>query len=107
MPWGNADVVTGTVIDDNPLLLDYNLYHNYPNPFNPITTITYSIREKGIVSLKVYDALGKEIKVLVHELRMPGEYKVKLNADNLSSGVYFYRMEINNFTASKKMLLIK
>jgi hypothetical protein len=107
VPWSNADVITEIENGDEFLPLEYKLYNNFPNPFNPVTTITYSIPEKSMVLLKVYDILGKEAAVLVNELRTPGEYKIKLNSENLSSGVYFYNIEVNNFTASKKMLLIK
>lgn len=85
----------------------YQLFQNYPNPFNPTTTINYLLKEPGFVSLKVYDILGKEIAVLVNKTKTAGYYKVIFNASNLPSGLYIYRMTVNNFKLSKKMFLIK
>jgi hypothetical protein len=87
--------------------LKNQLNHNYPNPFNPITKIKYSIEKQGLVKMKIYDILGREIKTLVNEVRNPGEYIVEFNGSNLASGVYFYRMECNGFTDIKRMMLIK
>ena len=89
------------------------LYQNYPNPFNPITKIKYSIpssvetHRNASVQLKVYDVLGREIATLVNEEKNVGTYEVTWNAANLPSGVYFYQIKINNFTATKKLLLLK
>jgi hypothetical protein len=85
----------------------YSLSQNYPNPFNPATNIKYTIPKAGNVSLKIYDVLGKEVVTLVNELKQPGVYNVDYNASNLSSGIYFYRLEAGDFTAVKKMMLIK
>ncbi len=86
---------------------EYFLYQNYPNPFNPHTTIKYSIKEGGTVQLKIYDILGKEIKTLINEIQNPGVYKIRFNADQLSSGIYFYRFSANSFSESKKMIILK
>ena len=86
---------------------EYFLYQNYPNPFNPNTIIKYSIREEGIVHLKIYDILGNEVKTLVNEIKKPGIYEAEFNADQLSSGVYFYRLSANSFTESRKLILLK
>jgi photosystem II stability/assembly factor-like uncharacterized protein len=83
------------------------LSQNYPNPFNPFTTIDYSIPESGNVSLKVYNTLGEEIANLVNEYQQPGIYKVNFNAADLSSGIYFYRLNVNNYSSVKKMILLK
>lgn len=83
------------------------LNQNYPNPFNPTTTIKYSIIEKGYVSLKVYDILGNLISTLVEDIKNPGSYGVKFDGATLPSGVYFYKLSVNNFTSINKMLLIK
>lgn len=91
----------------NDLPSDYTLYQNYPNPFNPTTTIKYSIIEKGYVSLKVYDILGNLISTLVDDIKGTGFYEVKFDGDMLPSGVYFYKLSVNNFTSINKMLLIK
>ncbi|MBI5403338.1 MAG: T9SS type A sorting domain-containing protein [Ignavibacteriae bacterium] len=83
------------------------LNQNYPNPFNPITKINYSVEKKGLVKIKIFDILGREIKSLVNEIKNPGNYLVEFNGSNLASGIYFYRMEINGFTDIKRMVLIK
>ena len=87
---------------------------NYPNPFNPITTIKYSIAKPELVTLKVYDILGKEIATLVNESQKSGNYEVEFNASNFASGVYFYRLQSGNpdksgqvFTETKKMILLR
>jgi len=86
----------------------YSLSQNYPNPFNPSTTICYSLKKSGWVTLKIYDVLGREIKVLVNEHQNTNSYSVNFNASDLSNGVYYYRLQINNeFTETKKMVLLK
>jgi hypothetical protein len=97
----------------------YSLDQNYPNPFNPTTTIRYALPAQSAVSLKVYNILGQEIKSLVSESQVPGSYAVQWNGTNnhglqVSTGIYFYRLEVNGigaskdrFTQVKKMLLIK
>ncbi len=85
----------------------YSLSQNYPNPFNPETVIGYQIPAAGFVSLKVYDVLGREVAVLVNGEKSPGSYKIKFDGRNLSSGVYFYRIQTDKFVQSKKMLLVK
>jgi len=91
--------------------LDFTLLQNYPNPFNPSTVISYSIKEKGLVSLKVFDMLGKEVKTLVNEEKPAGTYKVTFNAESaggvLTSGVYLYKLECSGTVISRKMILIK
>jgi subtilisin-like proprotein convertase family protein len=85
----------------------YELEQNYPNPFNPVTNIKFSIPESGLVKIKVFDILGKEVAVLVNEFKQAGTYKVDFNGTRLSSGAYFYRLETGSFTDTKKMLLVK
>jgi hypothetical protein len=85
----------------------FNLSQNYPNPFNPTTTIEYQISEAGFVSLKLYDVLGNEIETLVNKQQLSGKYEITFNAENLVSGVYLYKIQINDFVSSKKMLLLK
>jgi carboxypeptidase T len=89
------------------LPLTFNLEQNYPNPFNPTTTISFKIKEKGQVSLKVYNLLGMEVATIVNEIKTAGIYSVKFNGNNLPSGVYFYRLNAGNFTATKKLILLK
>ena len=89
--------------------LKYNLQQNYPNPFNPTTTIAFTIPSNEFVTLKVYDISGKEVAVLVNEHKNGGNYEVQFSAGslNLSSGIYFYRLQAGNFTDVKKMVLLK
>jgi tetratricopeptide (TPR) repeat protein len=81
--------------------------NNYPNPFNPVTTIKYKIPEDGLVTLKIFDILGREIKTLVSEYKSGGEYSVDFNASGLVSGVYISQLRMNDFVQSKKMILLK
>ncbi len=85
----------------------FSLSQNYPNPFNPSTRISYQIKEKGHVSLKVYDILGKEVATLVNETQNPGKYNVSFNGTDLASGVYVYSLQVNDFVQNKKMTLMK
>jgi len=85
----------------------YKLDQNYPNPFNPSTKISYSIKEEGLVTLKVYDVLGKEIATLVNENKPKGIYEAEFNALQLPSGMYIYKIQAGSFTDAKKMLLTK
>lgn len=86
---------------------EYLLTQNYPNPFNPTTNITFNLPQKSEVSIKVFNMLGKEIKELVNEVKDVGIYSVEFNANNLPSGVYYYSLKTNNYTQTKKMLLVK
>ena len=85
----------------------YSLLQNYPNPFNPSTFIRYQIPKSGFVSLKIYDILGNEVKALVNETKSAGSYEVKFDGSDLSSGIYFYQLKTNNYTATKKLMLLK
>lgn len=86
---------------------DFSLYQNYSNPFKPATSIKYSIGKESFVTLKVYDALGREVKTLVSRVQHPGEYKVSIKANNLSTGIYFYTLRSDKYQSTKKMLLLK
>lgn len=88
-----------------PSILSLN--QNYPNPFNPVTIITYSIPKQGLVTIKVFDVLGKEVSTIVSEVKEPGNYQATFDGSKLPSGVYIYRLHSNNFVINKKMLLIK
>lgn len=88
-------------------ILEYKLFDNYPNPFNPRTKITYSIKEEGLVTLKIYDVLGKEIATLVNENKPSGNYEAEFDASQLPSGIYIYKLQAGSFISSKKMLLLK
>lgn len=91
----------------NSLPVRYELSQNYPNPFNPVTKINFSIQKQGFVTLKVYDMLGREVASLVNEFKQAGYYSMDFNASGLSSGIYFYKLQANDFTDIKKMVLIK
>ena len=87
---------------------DYSLNQNYPNPFNPSTTINYSIPKSSMVSIKVYDVIGREVATLVNEYKSAGNYSVQFNASSkFPSGVYFFRMQAGSFVQTKKLILIK
>jgi len=85
----------------------FSLSQNYPNPFNPVTKINFAIPKQSQVLLKVYDILGREVAVLVNDVKTPGYYSVDFDGTNLSSGVYFYRIEAGSFKDVKKFILIK
>jgi hypothetical protein len=85
----------------------YSLSQNYPNPFNPSTAIHFAIPKDGIVELRVYDVIGREVDVLVNEFRSAGNYSVNFNAGKLASGVYIYKFKSGSYTDTKKMVLIK
>lgn len=85
----------------------YELGQNFPNPFNPSTTIRYQIPKQEVITLKIYDITGKEIETLVNELQSPGTYEVNWNASKYSSGTYFYRIEAGDYSETKSMLLVK
>jgi hypothetical protein len=85
----------------------FSLNQNYPNPFNPVTKIEYALPNDAKVTIKIFDMLGREVKVLVNEVKKAGYYSVEWNGSQLSSGVYFYKMQAGDFNAVKKMILIK
>lgn len=96
-----------SINDEGDLLTDYFLFQNYPNPFNPTTKIKLSIPKSEMVQIKVYDILGKEVKILLDKYMQTGTYEVEFNASNLPSGVYFYRMISGSYAETKKMLLLR
>lgn len=99
--------VTVDVENENQKPLTYNLYQNYPNPFNPITTIEFALPVNGKVRLTLYDILGREVKEIASGIFDAGNHKIKLDASNLTSGVYYYKLEANDFISVKKLILIK
>jgi outer membrane protein assembly factor BamB len=106
------DTGTVSVDDDNVEIKDYVLSQNYPNPFNPSTTIKYQLANSGIVTLKVYDILGREVTTLVDGFKSEGSYEINFGAEGLSSGVYIYRITATNngrilFADSKQMILLR
>ncbi|MCB0748628.1 MAG: T9SS type A sorting domain-containing protein, partial [Ignavibacteriae bacterium] len=106
----SSNIILG--IKEYPIDNSYILFQNYPNPFNPTTTIKYSLTSLGkgsisSVKLVVYDLLGGEIKTLVNEFQKPGNYQITFDASSLSSGIYFYKLQINDNSLVKKMMLLK
>ena len=86
---------------------NFGLSQNYPNPFNPTTIIKYQIPKESLVTIKLYDLLGREVRTLVNELKSAGSYEVMLDGSDLSSGIYFYGMISGNYAAFKKLILLK
>ena len=103
---GNADSI---VLSTNIARLNssFVLSQNYPNPFNPTTNIGFRVANFGLVTLKIYDVLGKEVATLVNEYKSAGEYKVEFDASVLPSGVYFYQLKAGSFVETKKMVLLR
>lgn len=106
---GLVDFTLGAGTEPSVVVSDFKLYQNYPNPFNPVTNIRFDIQKQGLVTLKVYDVLGKEVATLVNESLIPGTYNYQLSTDNyqLMSGVYFYKLETNGFYETKRLVLLK
>jgi hypothetical protein len=101
--------VSATIINDDILTipLEYKLHQNYPNPFNQRTTINYSIPQTSLVNIAIFDIQGIEIRKLINEEKLPGNYTVNFDGSNLSNGIYFYRLQTGNFAQTKKLLLMK
>lgn len=93
----------------NEIPESFSLAQNYPNPFNPTTNLEFGIAELGFVTLKIYDAMGREVKTLINETLAPGSYNYQFSTINyqLVSGVYFYKLEVGKFTETKRMILLK
>jgi uncharacterized lipoprotein YddW (UPF0748 family) len=95
-------------IDDEEILpSEYALEQNYPNPFNPSTNFRFKLAEAGLTTLKIYNLLGQEVTEVVNEFMNPGTYDIRFDAAGLASGIYFYRIRVNDFSASKKMILVR
>lgn len=109
--WGNTSaVVNVTGIDEELVGLTpekFALYNNYPNPFNPSTKIRYAISQTAFTTMKVYSILGEEVAALINEIKTPGIYEINFDASKLTSGTYFYKLESDNFSQTKKMIILK
>jgi len=102
---GASSVIGGREINKSPKT--FVLQQNYPNPFNPSTNISFSLASKAFVSLKVFDVLGREVSSLLFEELSAGSYSKKWNAEDLISGVYFYRLQVGIYTETKKLVLLR
>jgi hypothetical protein len=100
------DIVT-SVEEDNQLPVEFSLEQNYPNPFNPSTKIKYSVPQSSKVVIKVFDVLGSEVATLVNEEKAVGSYEVEFIANNVTSGIYFYKLQAGSFVETKKMIILK
>ncbi len=108
--WANAVDFNNPVNvrdDFNNSITGFYLYQNYPNPFNPATTIQFSLPQAGNVTLKIFNLLGEEVKSLVNEYQQAGNHSLQFKANNLASGIYFYRLQAGSFVETKKLVLIK
>ena len=99
--------ISGITTVGSEIPSSYSVSQNYPNPFNPTTKINFALPKSGLVTMKVYDILGKEVATLVNEVKNAGSYSVDFNASNLTSGMYFYKVSVNGFSEVRKMMLIK
>ena len=112
--WGNwSDIYSFTtgssnrLINPNNLTKSFSLLQNYPNPFNPITIIVFNVENETNVKLIVYDVLGRMVEKLVDKKIKGGKHEISWNAGHFPSGIYFYKIITNEFTDTKKMLLVK
>jgi hypothetical protein len=104
---GTASVLTDKTIGIDVLPLAAELHPAFPNPFNPYTTINYTLHINGHVQLSVYDLRGNEIKTLVNQSQNSGEYSVLFDASNVASGMYIYRLKVGSFEQSRRIILIR
>ncbi|MDE3057712.1 MAG: T9SS type A sorting domain-containing protein [Bacteroidota bacterium] len=104
---GKAGVTAVQLPSGSQAPVSYSLAQNYPNPFNPTTQIRFEIPISGFVTLKVFDVLGREVATLVNEQQSPGTHEVSFDAGNFSSGIYFYTIRVGEYSAVRKMLLLK
>lgn len=112
LPTPEPDILSEVETIESVVVTEYHLAQNYPNPFNPSTRIVYRVLEPGNVTLKIYDVLGKEVRTLVQQEQGNGVYQVEWNGENdlgsnVSSGIYFYRIETGSFVDTKKMMLVR
>ena len=101
------DIETTNVVNNHTIESEFNLFQNYPNPFNPRTNIQFSIPNTEFVTLKIFNSLGQEVTTLVSKKLTPGEYKYTWDASHLTSGMYFYKLETESKSSTKKMILLR
>jgi hypothetical protein len=105
--WLMEGVVTDVNDNRNGSAYNYSLNQNYPNPFNPVTTLSYSIANAGNTTIKIYDIMGGEVSTIINSYQQPGNYTVAFDASSLASGLYIYKLASGNFSASRKMIVLK
>lgn len=105
--FGDTSTVTGITRINSEIPVSYSLFHNYPNPFNPVTKIKFQLPQKDFVNITVFDNSGKLVQALVNENLYSGTYECEFDGSNLASGVYFYRITTTRFSDVKKMILVK
>ncbi len=105
--WSFTPQPTGLNLIGNNVPLEFNLYNNYPNPFNPVTKIRFDVANSGLVNLKVYNIQGKELTTLVNTILSAGSYETVWSASSFPSGVYYYRFQAGEFNMTKRMVLVK
>jgi hypothetical protein len=106
--WTARIDISAVNVEQNPeIISEFRLEQNYPNPFNPVTNIQFRISDFGFVTLKVFDVLGKEVATLINEEKPAGSYEVEFNSNDLSSGIYFYKLQAGSFVDTKKMILLR
>lgn len=107
--WGRIAKYSGTtdINDDVNSITEFSLKQNFPNPFNPVTSIQYTIGSNRFVQMKVYDVIGNEVVTLVNEEQSAGNYEVEFDATSLSSGIYFYQLKSGSYLETKKMIILK
>jgi len=103
----SASLPKGEIDETQSIPQEFKLYQNFPNPFNPLTTIRYDLAKSSRVVLTIYDVLGAVVKTVVSDQLSAGRYMYQWNAGNVASGVYFYLLETDYFVENKKMLLLK
>ncbi len=102
-----TDVPIGIKNISTEIPKEFKLEQNYPNPFNPVTNIRFDVAKSGLVKIVIYDLLGKEVSIVVNRQLTPGRYVIDFNGENLSSGIYFYKLITDDFVSIKKMTLLK
>jgi hypothetical protein len=102
-----SELITGVKKENDAIPSEFRLFQNYPNPFNPSTIISFTLPSRSFVSLKVFDLLGREVATIVSEEMPSGSYSRQWNAVNISSGIYFYRLQAGAYTETRKLVILK
>jgi hypothetical protein len=102
-----SEMISAVYLSSSELPTEFSLEQNYPNPFNPVTNFQFSIVNRQLTILKVYNVLGQEVATLVNEVKQPGTYTVQWDASGMASGMYFYRIQAGDFVATRRLLLLK